>query len=187
MGRGEVYEDNGGGLHLYAGSDTVWFLGVAGGAVGPDPGAFAAEARALSVGEWEPCEEDGQVPHPARVLDSGDLELIGTWYPDGTVEVPTRGGGPVAGASGTVYLGLLGADGELIPGWEERAPYRAVDADRSLGSRAAARLVAEVELDPGEARRMVSAYLAEHPEAEGWSDARLAEAAFEASEWWGRP
>jgi hypothetical protein len=43
-------------------------------------------------------------------------------------QVPTRGGGPVAGASGLTYLGLADNDGNPLPGWEQRAPYRAVPA-----------------------------------------------------------
>jgi hypothetical protein len=93
----EIHEDNSGAVYLTRGEET-WALGP----VTRDMYGQAADtARAWAEDEWEPNEGDGQ--HRA---DLDDMDHIATWRPAGLVVIANDVGTPMAGAGGSLFLGL---------------------------------------------------------------------------------
>jgi len=79
-------------------------------------GRAADHAKAFAEGEWEPNEEDGQSP----TTDLEGLQLIGTWSAsEGLTIVRNRHNEPLAGAGGSLFLGMRLDDRPDAPAYRE--------------------------------------------------------------------
>jgi hypothetical protein len=100
-----LYEDNAGAVYLHR-EEHTWRLGPV---TADMAGRFAADAAGWVAGDWEPNEDDGQVP-----TDLDGLTHIASWIPAGVLVEVNDHGERVAGFGGCRYIGHVLVDADAV-------------------------------------------------------------------------